>query len=231
MRTIIRISTLVVIVFAAACGGSSDTGGPSSAQVAKNATPQAAFEAARAAMEARDWAGFTAQLTPEAQEQFAGTMVMTVVMMKAMSEAFGGMAKDMADGMADAVGADAAGVQMPDVAESEPVKALDALLARHGIDEKSLSDHPQAMLAGDPGAGLAMLAAPIEDKAAFIVEAFEALEESNQDTSPPQVKGTLRDVVVDGDTATATLVKDDGEEPIEFRRIDGSWRMGLPLDH
>ena len=46
------------------------------------------------------------------------------------------------------------------------------------------------------------------------------------------IGGELKDLKIDGDKATATLVRKkggkDAQEPIEFRKVGGGWKLELP---
>jgi len=43
-------------------------------------------------------------------------------------------------------------------------------------------------------------------------------------------KATLKDVMVTGDTAKGTIVNSKGEKPINFKKIDGGWKLDFPIE-
>jgi len=80
------------------------------------------------------------------------------------------------------------------------------------------------------------MAEPIKDKIAFIAQMIALLDKIVEPEAPEQGnrlldKGKLTELKIDGDTATAIVVTiEDGAEqkkPIEFKRIDGHWFVGL----
>ena len=83
---------------------------------------------------------------------------------------------------------------------------------------------------------LTELAAPIKDKPAFIGEMFGAIDEMSDGDSADMSfeNATLKDLKVDGGTATATIVKKvgDGEksDPIAFEKVDGGWLVDIPME-
>ncbi len=187
-------------------------------------SPQAAFDAMKTAGEKKDWKGLSECLTPDSRDAMAGSMVIAGSMMKAMS-AFAAMAPaEDAEKMKTAL------------------KNIDEILKKHGIDEEAMEKmqkKTEGKKPDDPKEVLALLkeiAAPIKDKPAFIGDMMKALDEMSDDDSSGMSfdNATLKDVKVDGDTATATIVKktDDGEEsdPIAFRKVDGGWLVEIPLD-
>ena len=186
-------------------------------------SPQAAFDAMKAAGEKKDWKGFCECMTPDSQDAMAGGMVVAGTMMKAM----GGFA------------------MMGRGEQAEKTKAalekIDEVLKKHGLDEKAMKKVQEKMQGAEPKgpnkrlAMLKELAAPIKDKPTFIGDMFAALEEMNPGESTMSFENaTLKDVKIDGDTATGTIAKTDKgmkmDEPINFKKIDGGWLVDIPVD-
>ena len=212
--------------------GASASGGP--AGTSANETPEAAFLTLRTALEDGDYPRFVDQLTPQAQEQFAGLTVVMASMMVAMGDAMAGMAQGMAEGLGDKDGA-AAGTKVKEQMSGN-TKSLSDLLARNGVDPKKIDPMAAATAMsgkdGVNGDALAKLASGIDDKRGFVAEAFTILGGGDgPGAKPPKVAGSLESVVIDGDTARGKLLKEGSDESqdIGFRRIAGSWRVELPL--
>ncbi len=98
----------------------------------------------------------------------------------------------------------------------------EALLTRHGVAPAS---------AADPFAATKDLPSFLHDLVAFAVD---RLGRNPMDDSSRQEIGALRDVKVEGDSATGTVVtrREDGtsrEEPVEFRRVGGAWAIRFEM--
>jgi hypothetical protein len=179
-------------------------------------TPEACFQSIRQAALNKDIPGLCRCLTVESQNVLAGGMVMMTGMLKMM----GGMA---------AMGGPEAAAQ-----SQQMMAAVSTVLAKHGITDAALAGiqpNPQTM--SDPNA-VAALADPVKDKPQFIADMFGALEQFNQnqgfgDQFTEQIAGTLKDVKIDGDTATAVVVTTKGEEPLEFRNTPEGWKLQISL--
>jgi hypothetical protein len=180
-------------------------------------TPEASFAAMKEAAKKKDFAAIYDCLSAETQDMMAGGLVMMGSMMKMMS------------GMAAMGGPEAA-------AEAEKsLGALTAVLEKHGVTEEALEKvqpDPQAM--GDPSA-IGKLASVVKDKRAFVADVMNVMQQSDQggqfnDKFEENVSGELKEVKIDGNNATATLVTASGEEPIEFRKEDSGWKVHLPMD-
>jgi len=189
---------------------------------AQNATPQAAFDAAKAALDKKDYQAFCTNLTPESRDAMAGGMVVAGVMM----EQFAGLAAAFGGG-GDAKEAE------------EKLAPIREALKKHGVDKEAVQNNMQELqgqASTDPKA-VAKLAEPIKDKNAFIADmmsAFEKMGDGEQDETPLSGDAKLVDVKEDGDTASATIVmtKDGAEtkEPISFKKIDGTWLIEMPME-
>lgn len=110
----------------------------------------------------------------------------------------------------------------------EESAGLTAVMQRHGIDPEEGPD------IDENGA----FDLPIRDKPQFIADMLAAMEATGENIDEGPIawaeSSELADLVMDGDTATATVVSmtEDGEErePIEFRRSDGAWLVHLPKE-
>jgi hypothetical protein len=189
------------------CGGSASGGDFS--------TPEACFASMQTAGKNKNIAGMINCLTVESQEVLCGGMVLMGNMMKM----FGGMA---------ATGGDQ-GAEMKQQAE-----AIAAVLEKHGVTEDALKDAaPTAEMASDAGA-IRKLAGVVSDKPQFIADMFAVMEKSSQggnfsEEFESQIAGTLKDVKVEGDSATGTIVTTKGEEPIAFRKTAEGWKLHIEL--
>jgi len=116
------------------------------------------------------------------------------------------------------------GASFMTMADEEKGKELKKLLAKHGVD---LEAEPEP---GDEPAGPEALTAPIKDLPAFIGEivAWMDKQKDGADKGFPEM-GELGEVSVDGESATASVSTERGPQPIEFRRVNGSWLIHLPM--
>lgn len=188
-------STLILM----SCGDAAGEGG-----TAKHDTPEAAFAAAAAAIEAHDVGAFFDVLTPESQEMMAAM----TLRLAALDQKIASFAPPGADGRPDLV-----------------VERMRKLLLKHGIDWKDLGDGPQAR--SGRRERVRQLAGRLPDARAFVVEAWKILDETGRDLDWADFgRGDgLTGLEIDGDEATASCTTTAGESRIEFRRIDGGWRI------
>lgn len=204
-----------ILVVPVGCGG----GGP-----AQHDSPQASFDAAKAAAKTKDFNVLCDCFTPESMDVMAGSMIMTASMMKAM----GGLA---------ALGGEKAKQDF-----EANCKVLDDVLARHGVSEdqlKSMQGMNPASSPEDMMAAFAKLTTPIKDKSAFIGEIMNALDSVNQgkqggmgENKPTEMfEGKLENLKVEGDRASAQVVLTPGgkeeRESIGFKKVNGSWLIEL----
>jgi hypothetical protein len=193
-------------------------------------TPEECFQFAQKAAQEKDYIAAVDCLTEDSQEVMAGMMVTAGT----MSKAFGGMAA--------AFGGDSE--------EAQQMKAglakIDAVMTKHGVTEKALEEMGQAnplagaLTGGSDAAdqnpeqaieGVRAMAKPIEDRRTFVADMIGAMEELGNDQAENPVEefaGELKDVQIDGEEATATILKADAEEsPIGFKKTDHGWRIHL----
>ena len=169
-------------------------------------SPEAVFEAAKSALADEDMEGFMNCLTPESQDLFSGMLVMLGTMMK---------------GFAALAGDD------PDALQS--VSKIEKVLETHGLSEDVMGMMESAD-ESDPAAAMQKLVEPIKDKAAFVGDMFEIFNEMDDSKRPSpgdQFKGALKDIKIDGDSASAVLEDGGKSEPVQFRKVEGSWLIHL----
>ncbi len=198
-----RVLILAAVVLAAAGCGS---GG-------KHATPEAAFDAMKAAAAKSDWKGVAGCMTAESQELLVGGMAMAGQFFamgdKAKGEEFNALLKkhgiDMEKEMKD-ISAKGQGAKDPDAAKKSMQGSLQAVGAK------------------------------VKDKPAAIAEIMQWMEKNSDkkggNPMNEKLAGTLKDMKTTGDTATGKVVtkgKDgkDMEGPINFKKISGSWLIDL----
>lgn len=182
-------------------------------------SPEAVFESAKTAAEKQDWEGFCECLTPESRDQIAGMLLMGAM----VARGFSGMA---------ALGG-------PDTVREveEKFKPLADVLDKHGMDEetmKSLRSEGPIRPGATNQEKLNRVLAPIKDRNQFVADMIVAMQSmGNRDQSTPfQSDATLEDLEVTGDTATGFIVQTRSgtqkRERIDFKRINGSWKIALP---
>lgn len=178
-----RITALVLLPGLAACVTGCDIG--------KYSSPQATFEASKAAFKANDWKGVWDCYTPESLTPLAA--------MLATGGSLGGRE------------------------EAAPV------FEKHGVVMPELDAVTSALRSGKSLDQVGKdLVKNVRDKGQFIVDMNEALRDPDEDSPATviEVDAQLRDVKIDGDSATGLVVSDDGNSmPLTFKRIGGQWKM------
>ncbi len=87
---------------------------------------------------------------------------------------------------------------------------FEQIIAKHGINEDEIDPMMESL--------------PVKDKPAFIADVAAWLAKQGGDTSDMGIPtGTLTDLSVNGDTATAKV----DDEPISFKKINGGWYVDL----
>jgi len=214
-RGVLVVALAALMIAHVGCGG----GGP-----ARHESPQASFDAAKAALKAKDYEGFCNCLTPESHDMMAGGMIVMATMMKAL----GGLA---------ALGGEEARQEF-----EAKLKAITEVLDRHGVKEdqlKSMMGMSGSAPPEDRSAVFAKLTAPIKDKPAFIgdiMKALESLEGEKPGGMGPgkptdMFDGKLEGLKIEGDTASAkVVVTHQGQtkrDPIGFRKVNGGWLIEI----
>jgi hypothetical protein len=172
-------------------------------------SPEACFNTLRAAAQNNDVPAMMACVTDESQSVLAGGLVMMGSMMKL----FGVMAPQ---GGNEGEG-------------KNPAESIDAVLAKHGVTGdalKGLNPDPESMADAQAIIKLGNL---VDDKPAFIADMLAIMERLNQDGFKQgletQLAGTLKDVKITGNAATATVVTTRGEDQLDFRRTAAGWKI------
>jgi hypothetical protein len=177
---------------------------------ATHSTPQAVFDAAKTAAEKEDWKSFSQCLTPESRDATAAAVMLAGVMIQGFSSL--GDEKDKAAG-----------------------KEIESVLKKHGVDPKTMEEPPAAAASKDPKEEMKKVIAPIKDRDAFIgdmISAMNKVSKSKGKGGPMPKDATLKDVKIDGDTATGTITAKDSDksEEVKFKKIGGSWKMDLDME-
>lgn len=187
------------------------------------ATPQEVFDRFKAATEPRNWEEIAACMAPGALTEMNSMMVMMGGMMIAFSQMGEGMAEDMAEGMAEASGEGKIEAKHTDPAASnvsDLEKKFEALLANHGIDAKAIDENH-----GEDKEISKALSSPnfFADIMGFMDELPSEEGQGSPGETFPTPKGSLENVVIEGDRASATV----GGEPGRFVRVNGRWYLDL----
>lgn len=207
---VVAVCLLSITLCSVGCNGSAGSG--------SFETPEACFQSIRQAALNKDIPGLCNCLTVESQDVLAGGMVMMTGMLKMM----GGMA---------AMGGPEAAAQ-----SQKMIAAVSAVLAKHDIKDEALAAiNPSNAQAMSNPETISALADPVKNKPQFIADMFAAMEPFNQgqgfgEQFTEQIAGTLKDVKIDGDTATALVVTTKGEEPLEFRKTAEGWKLHINLE-
>jgi hypothetical protein len=204
-RTVGASVVLAALLFSALPGCGSKAGA--------HATPEDVFKTAKAAADKEDWKGFCDCLTDDSRDTFAGGMAFAGVMMKAFGE----------------LGGKEAGAKL---------KPIDDVLTKHGLTEENLKKMEKGPPLGaekDMAKAMKELVAPVKDRSAFVADMVAALKqvgEKGKDQPPFPKDAVLKDVKIDGDSAKAMVVSQQGgaerSEPIEFRKVGAGWKIELP---
>jgi hypothetical protein len=118
------------------------------------------------------------------------------------------------------------GASFATLGDPEKEKELEQLLKRYEIDMDAEPKEPQDK---DPSA-MPSFVADVENKPALIEDLFAWLKKNSTGGGPSFEIKKLGEVKIDGDEATAMAETEDGDKPIEFRRVDGGWLIHLPSD-
>ena len=196
------IGTVTVVLVTLTCFAS----GLASTELG-GSSPEEVFNRMRTAASEADYESMAGCISPEGR---AGISVM-MFLAAGMSAAFSQMGEEMAAEMAEAADA-----EPPQNAQGEDLTAkLEALLARHGLDQAALE-------AAGPASG--ELPEQVESPE-FFADIMTFVDEiPGEDGAAEQFQipeGELTDVTIEGNQATAKL----GDTPIEFVRIDGRWYL------
>lgn len=100
-------------------------------------------------------------------------------------------------------------------------KELEAIFAKHGLEE---------LTQDDPNAEPVDFDALSEKLPAFVGEVADWIADNSEgeDEGFPEM-GELSGLSIEGDKATATVSTEMGDQPIEFQKIDGQWKLNLAM--
>ena len=172
------------------------------------ASPKAVFAAAVEASKKKDFKTFAGLLTTESQGKLASQLAGLGAMLKMMA------AFDKEGKMKD---------KLPE---------LEKIMDKHGLTKDVMGKLKQTKDPKEIEANNKTIAAVIKDKPAFVADVMKWLDAANPGKSKggPLDDAELKDVKVNGDKATGTVVtKVSGkEEPMEFAKVGGGWRIVLP---
>ena len=196
----IGLSSLAVLVcLSGGCGGS------------QYGTPEATSLAAKSALERGDYQAFCHCLTTEARDEMAAGLVM-----------LGGFMQLAADGRG------------PE-AEKARIRArkIKAVLERHGLNEQTTPKMSISLVAGKEERRREMLklVEPVKDRDALIADFIRVLIEASDKPDAKLIEPDARlvNLRTGTDTATATFAQTrQGKEktsPIEFKKVDGEWKI------
>jgi hypothetical protein len=180
------------------------------AQDAKPATgyssPKAVFAAAVEASKKKDFKGFASLLTPDSQGKLASQLAGLGVMLKMMA------AFDKEGKMKD---------KLPE---------LDKIMDKHGLTKDVLGKLKQSKDAKVIEANNEVISKAVKDKPGFVGDVMKWLDAANpgKNKGGPLDEATLKDVKITGDKATGTVVTKEKDEPMEFAKVGGGWRIVLP---
>jgi hypothetical protein len=180
---------------------------------ASYSTPDAAFKGMQTAAEKEDWKAFCETLTDDSRDMMAGSM------------AFGGMFMSKMGAL---------GAKEEDKAK---LKTIDEVLKKHGLTEEHFSKLPKDPMPKDKAgqqAAMRKMVEPVKDKAAFVGDMMKSMKSLSKDgeSNFSMIKSAkLEELKVEGDTAKGVIVTQikgqDKREPVEFRKVSGSWRVEL----
>ncbi|MFT5522475.1 MAG: hypothetical protein ACI9HK_000419 [Pirellulaceae bacterium] len=199
------IVCFVAIGFASLLAGCSPT-------ATGHATPESVYAASQEAIKAQDYGKLADCFTAEAQHQTAGGFVMNVAMLKKFAKL--------------------AAMQGPAAVKKaeEKLGPMLEVLTKHGVGDEKLTELVKGV--GIAGIGNSREAneragALIDDKRGFISDVSAAYAKiTAAEGQPPAASftGELKDLQVDGDTATGAMFNGNARqknEPITFKKVEG----------
>jgi hypothetical protein len=207
-RRILGLSLLALLVaFALGCKKDKDKDDKDGKGGVEYKTPEEAFEAFKTAAKDKDHKKFMNCLTPESQEQMAAMLVFSASFMSGFAE-------------------------MDKTGEAKKkMKPIADVMEKHGLTEEVLKKQPEVKPGKeDPAKAMKPLLDLIKDKPAFCVDMLTAMDQTGQKGgfSEGAASATLKDVKIDGDTATGKVSSEKKkDEPIEFKKIGNSWKIDL----
>lgn len=192
-------------------------------------SPEALVERATRAAQASDMGELLACVSPEGRSEMAKMMYLMATMMVGFAMMGAEMGSEMGAAMAESMGEEVTAEQRAEMeaAKQEALAEVGALLssynamvARHGLPQLEDFDEPPDEDVDDFFRDIDSITF-IADVTAFLesVSDDETTGVAGEDASLDTVAGVMSDLVIEGDTATATV---DGSE-VKFVRIEGRW--------
>jgi len=167
-------------------------------------TPEATFDAMKAAAAKQNWAGFASGMTPASQEMMIGAFGM-------MSSLPGAPNSTKMKGLSDVMSKHGA----------KPIQLQD-LLATGGDQAKAME------LLGSVGKDVKDKPACIGDAMAWMEKNLDKDSKLKANFKGDEISSsTLTDVKIDGDNAQATIKSKDKNEDVGFKKIDVKWYMDM----
>lgn len=179
-------------------------------------SPQGAFNNLKAASEKKDVKAVMDCMSEDTVNSMAGAMAMSGVMMKGM--------------------AGLGGANMP-AEVKDSLQKMDAVLTKHGLTDEYLKKQESKTKAGpgDFDTKNKEFLSVVKDKPAFIADMLNAMPKKDGKTAGEEMFSrkwkSLKDVKINGDTATGTAVlSEDGkdtEEPMAFKKEKDGWKIAV----
>ncbi|MBM3997175.1 MAG: hypothetical protein FJ303_23945 [Planctomycetes bacterium] len=202
---------LTVAIALAAIAGNADV---ASAQAKKYATPREVYDAAKAAAAKKDYKAISECFTAETVDGMCGGMIFVGSLVKAFAK-FDKAGK----------GADAA-------------KQIDKIFEKYGLSKDKIEASPKVDFGKDPeGANRALqaLGKLVKDQPGFFGDMSNLLDSQGKkkDSLFDAMSNLAKDPEIDEknkNTAKGTVIRDKTERAINFKKIDGGWRIDLPIE-
>lgn len=205
-----RAAVLTALLVSTFCLANTPAQEPESATGFK--TPQAVFDAAVKAEKKNDHKAIALLLTPKSQTKLVGELALFCKRL-----------------MVDDVDDDAGDERKAALAK------LKKIMTKHGLTKDVMGKLKQTEDSKGLEANDKVIHAAVKDKPACVndlVRWYDDLGGPGKWSWALPKDVSLKDVKIVGDKATGTLVRKgddkDLEEPIEFAKIKGGWRLGLP---
>lgn len=197
--------------------GGKKSGGNSSAKRGYD-SPQAVFDAAKAAIKERDFEKFLNTCTNDSRDAAVGMFAMVGVMSKEMATAF------------------APANQKDKVLEK--LKPLTDVMSKHHVDSEAIKkkmDQLKKKKKPQPAEVKQMfisIGKTVEGRAKFVGDLMKTMLQMNpkseEQMMPIEKNAKLVDVKVEGDKANGSIQTGKKKEPIAFKKTDSGWLIELP---
>jgi hypothetical protein len=169
--------------------------------------PREVFDKAQDAVKKEDWKGLMATLTRESRQALTGGMVVGLVGLKQQAKMGGGAKVNIAD--------------------------VDAILAKHGVDEKAARENMMKLAFGRKPDAAAIIdlskssAAFVADGPPFVADALQYLTKTGAVPLDFGGDSKLEDLKIDGDKAQGRIMEKGNYIMVPFAKEDGAWKMDI----